>query len=85
MEAGALGTYYQTLDGAVFEADSADELVDRLFADSRSPERDREEWMRATARRAEIQSGHRVRATDAETFVADLIAARLIERLDGEE
>lgn len=73
-----MATLYRTLDGATFEADSAEELVDRLRADSRTPTASRAAFMREAAVRARVQTGHVVRAGDAAAFVADLIVAGLL-------
>jgi len=73
---------YVTRDGLVLEGETAIEVIDSLRRDSFSPGRDRSEFLRSLAEGAEMQTGKRVRPTDCETALADLIAAGLVELMN---
>jgi hypothetical protein len=57
-------------------------LIDSLHRDSRSPGREHSVFERVVAEGAELHTGKRVRPTDCETALADLIAAGLIEQIN---
>ena len=69
---------YFTNDGATFRAESAEELVDKLRADSFTPGASRADFMRESASRAGVLCGALVRDESPESFVSDLLAAGLL-------
>jgi hypothetical protein len=71
---------YVTRDGLPLEGEDATEIIDALRRDSFSPGRDRTEFLGILAKGARLQTGAKIRATDCEAALADLVEAGLIER-----
>lgn len=69
-----------TREGERLEAPTLTGIVHRMWATAHIKEPTLPAYMAAVARRAQDQCGARVRATDPETFVADLLAAGLLVR-----
>ena len=79
-----------TEDGAVFEAETFEDLVSAMKLDMWIVPRTCEEYMEGVARRSEIFNGERINYCDEETFILELarigvITSLVIERreVDG--
>ena len=73
-----MNTTYHTIDGAVFTAADATDLMTRLRQDSFNPEADLRAYCRATARASKMQTGKPHRPWPPATLVEDLIASGLV-------
>jgi hypothetical protein len=77
-------------DGKIFEGKNYRDVVEKIRADSWFPEATKALWMRAAARRAEVQTGAvvsvpetgKVTEKDAKTFICDLVDAALLTILE---
>lgn len=65
----------------VLEADTAAGIVEEMRRGSFGAERTLDDYMLATAARAEAQTGKKVRTTSPEDFVADLVSVGLLEEV----
>ncbi len=74
---------YRSLDGKVFTAGSPKELAVALWKSQFIPPDTLEEWMAGSAERARLWSGAELRVDTAEHHIEDMLAARLIEVVDG--
>ena len=72
---------YVTSDGLQLAGATAADIIDALRRDSKTPGRDRDQFLEILARGARLQTGACVRTTDCATALADLETAGLIERL----
>ena len=77
-------TTYRTLDGAIFEASTPLELIEKLRADSRSETEDIEHFMIMVSDLSNVQKAARVRIETPEAFVDDLLAAELVTIIEGD-
>lgn len=75
---------FRTTDAEVveFEGETAVSIVAAMRSTSHSPSDSLAAYMRETAQRAKLQTGLRVRSTDAGDFLADLVDSRLVERVE---
>lgn len=64
---------YRWLDGFEFEAASAREACERLWASKFEPEDTLQEWMIGMAKRAKMWNGADIRLDSVENMVDDLI------------
>lgn len=69
---------YRMLDGAVFSADTYEELTEKMRQKSFTESLDTAAFMQQTATRAMLQSSTHVRTDCAANFVCDLMAAGLL-------
>jgi hypothetical protein len=73
---------YVTREGEPVTGASAADVVIALRAMSRSPGRDLADYMGSTSARARLQNGSVVRGDTCAHFLADLVAAGLLERMN---
>lgn len=71
---------YKTSSGTI-QAEGPTDLVRQMAEGSFTPARSIEKWMQQTAARAEEQMGRPIRYDTPRNFVADLIAAGLIQEI----
>ena len=71
---------YRTREGVALPGATPMEVVKSLRASAYDPHRDLPTFMAQVARGAELQTGLRIRCGNAADFIADLLAAGLIER-----
>lgn len=74
---------YITNDGKHFWFTSEKELVEKLQADSFTPTVTIQEFMTEVSIRAFVQTGAMVRINSVEKFVADLVAAGLLVKVNS--
>lgn len=72
----------QTTDGAVFEGDTPEALVEAMNAASFAEQRDVKHFMAQTAMRVRQMTGVSVRSTTAAAFVEDLLNQGYLKPLD---
>jgi hypothetical protein len=75
---------YLTRDGIIVQGATSGAVIDDLRAHSRTPGRDRSEYVEILAQGARLQTGVHVRSTDCNVLLADLVTAGLIEKLDSD-
>lgn len=68
-------------DGAVFEAETFDDLVSALKLDMWVVPKTKEEYMDGVRRRCEIYNGERIQYYDAQTFILELYRIGVITEL----
>ena len=69
---------YRMLNGKIVGADSPRQLAEIMNKMVMSPADTLEEWMEASAKRAQIYSGSIIRCTTVEEHIEDLIAAGFV-------
>jgi len=75
---------YETLDGKVFKAKSLEDLAHALWQSKFIPEPSLKEWMRASACRAEMYNGTKLRTDVVENHIIDMIAHGLLRELEND-
>lgn len=75
---------YETLDGKVFEADSLEGLAHTLWQSKFIPEAKLEDWMRASARRAEMYNDTKLRTDSVEHHIMDMVDHGFLRELDDD-
>jgi hypothetical protein len=76
-----------TIDGQRYEVQDAKELVSQMRDAHMTPFTSDAEFMRHSAKKAEEQSGQKVRVSSPEAFVEDLLIAGLlkVEKKEGDD
>jgi len=72
---------FKVIDGETFLAADERDLVEKMHSTSRAPSPSDEAWMRDVARRGELMTGREIRSDTPGNFVADLMAAGLLEEI----
>lgn len=73
---------YRMLNGKIVGADSPRQLAEIMNKMVMSPADTLEEWMEASAKRAQIYSGSIIRCTTVEEHIEDLIAAGFVTPIE---
>lgn len=73
---------YKFMDGAIFEANSFDELAHKLWKSKFIPEENIEEWMTAFAGRALIYDGSVLRTGSISEHIEDMFLCGFIKEIE---
>jgi hypothetical protein len=68
----------RTREGQELRGGSPEEIVADLHSKSFTPEANDKAFMREVGRRTILQTGHRIRTTNADVFIQDLLALGLL-------
>lgn len=74
---------YRAMDGYELEAESLQQVAEKLWQSMLNPDATLEEWMAGSARRAAIYNGSVISTASVEEHVRDLIRAGFVTPLDA--
>lgn len=73
---------YKCMDGFTFEADTIQQVAEKLWRSMLDPDDTLEEWMIGSAGRAKMWNGAIIRTDTVMNHVADLMTNGFLERLE---